>query len=279
MSRDQYNVSEAINHSGFHPAYTKDGVRETIAKQAAVAVILAIAFATLSPLQDVAADNSTSSTSYPLRISEYSQVVPGCPTDNMCASVNDIVNQSPNDIEGLLYGNASGYGVDGRYVYYANASIAVPAGQNASSQLVFAPPGIEPGLCGLRFDFVVLARNGTQLSNSISFGPGSCGGISNSSLSVQNSTCSKLGSMEVASLTYTSDLNHDLYPTVFGIVRNSAGQTLYYTTEIAGFAINGSSTAYLAIPDLANGIYSEFVFAITQGGVVISPALTLYCPG
>jgi len=252
-------------------------VKEAIAKQVAIGLMFAVAVAALSPLQDVAADNSTSSTSYPLQISEFSSAVPGCPSDNVCASVNDIVNQSPNDIEGVLYGNASGYGVGGRYVYHANASIAVPAGQNTSTQLVFAPPGIEPGLCGLRFDFVVLARNGTQLSDSISFGPSSCGGIGNSSLSVQNSTCSKLGSMEVVSLTYTSHLNHDLYPIVFGIVRNSTGQTLYYTTEILGFAINGSSTAYLAIPDLDNGIYSELVFAMTSGGSVISPPLTLYC--
>ncbi len=201
-----------------NPAHAQAGVRGAIANQVAIAAMLAMAVATLSPLQDVATGNSTSSTSYPLQISEFSSVAPGCPSDNVCASVNDIVNQSPNDIEGVLYGNASGDGVGGRYVYYANASIAVPAGQNASSQLVFAPPGIEPGLCGLRFDFVVLARNGTQLSNSISFGPGSCGGIGTSSLSVQNSTCSKLGSMEVASLSYTSDLNHDFYPTVFGIV-------------------------------------------------------------
>jgi len=130
----------------------------------------------------------------------------------------------------------------------------------------------------LRFDFVVLAKNGTQLSNSISFGPASCGGIGNSSLSAQNSTCSKLGSMEVASITYTSDLNNDVYPTVFGIVQNSTGQTLYYTTQTLGFAINGTSTAYLAIPDLARGICSELVFAMTGGGVVISPPLTLYCP-
>jgi hypothetical protein len=240
--------------------------------------MLAIAVATLSPVQVVAADNSTSSTSFPLQISDFSSVAPGCPTDHVCASVNDIVNQSPNDIEGVLYGNASGYGVGGGYVYYANASIAVPAGQNTSGQLVFAPPGIEPGLCELRFDFVVLATNGTQLSNFISSDGPSCS-VGIPSLSVQSSACSKLGSMEVASLTYTSHEDSDLYPTVFGIVRNSTGQTLYYTTEIVGFAINGSSTAYLAIPDLANGIYSELVFAITQGGVVISPGLTLYCPG
>lgn len=236
---------------------------------------LAMVVTALSPLQDAGADNSTSSMSYPLQMSEMSGVVSGCPSDHVCASVN-IVNQSPNDIEGILYGNATGYGAGGQYIYEANASISVPVGENASGQLVFAPPGIEPGLCGLQFDFVVLARNGTQLSNSAPFPPTSCV-IGIPALSVQNSTCFRLGSMEVASIAYTSHVDNDLYPIIVGIVRNSTGQTLYYTTTTLWFAINGTSTAYLAIPDLANGTYTELLFAMTWGGDVISPGLTLYC--
>lgn len=244
-----------------------------VLKIMAIAVLMALSLMA-SSLPNVASQSSAASGTYPLKLAEVENLEV-CPSGNFCASVV-IVNQSPGIVEGVLYGNATGHGVEGSYVYKGNTTVIIPPGQNLTASLVFAPRGTEPGLCQLKFGFVVFATNGTQLSDLFP-GVGDCM-LSNQSLAASNPACTRLGYMEAASVVYTNHAAYDLYPLVVGVVKDSAGQTIFYTTAMIGMAMNGSSTAYLAIPDLGGRAHSETIFAMTLSGIGIGPALTLHCP-
>jgi hypothetical protein len=105
---------------------------------------------------------------------------------------------------------------------------------------------------------------------------GAIGGVS--SITATSYSCSKLGGLPVVLITYLYPSISPLTAIVYGVVRNSIGQTVYYTTATLQFQAPSSESAYLAIPGLARGNYSISAFAITTSDVAISTTSTLSCP-
>lgn len=70
--------------------------------------------------------------------------------------------------------------------------------------------------------------------------------------------------------TFVNNSNSSMLVIVYGVLRNSLGQTLYYTTGTVASGPGQKGTVYLAVVGLPTGNYNASVFAVTTNGVAIS---------
>jgi hypothetical protein len=85
-----------------------------------------------------------------------------------------------------------------------------------------------------------------------------------------------LGSNKVLVATFTNNSNAPQTAVVYAVVRNAAGQTVYYTTAtISPTANGGQAQAQLVLFGLPAGTYSVSLFSTSTGGIAISGTTTV----
>jgi len=70
--------------------------------------------------------------------------------------------------------------------------------------------------------------------------------------------------------TFVNNSNSSVLVIVYGVLRDSLGQMLYYTTGTVSTGPGQKGTVYLAVVGLPTGNYNASVFAVTTNGVAIS---------
>jgi hypothetical protein len=95
------------------------------------------------------------------------------------------------------------------------------------------------------------------------------------SLSASYPKLATFASQSVVEITYTSHLNVSSTFIVYGVFHNSAGQVVYMTTASLTISVGGNQTAYLITSLLSHGSYRATLFAISTGGVVVSPSSSI----
>jgi hypothetical protein len=113
----------------------------------------------------------------------------------------------------------------------------------------------------------------------LTVGPSSGGGPSacntTSCMTAATPTSTHVGTNPAVQTTYTNTSNAPVTAIVYGVVHNSAGQTVYYTTATITVAAGGSATAYDVIAGLPSGTYSVTIFAVSTSGTAISTSSTV----
>jgi hypothetical protein len=106
---------------------------------------------------------------------------------------------------------------------------------------------------------------------------GSCTNQGTACLSVNGTpTVQTLGSNKVLVATFTNNSNAPQTAVVYAVVRNAAGQTVYYTTAtISPTANGGQAQAQLVLFGLPAGTYSVSLFSTSTGGIAISGTTTV----
>jgi hypothetical protein len=85
----------------------------------------------------------------------------------------------------------------------------------------------------------------------------------------------RLGIFRAAETTLSNHLPHSVLGVVIMVLRNSQGQTVYYSTATLNITRGLYWTAYTVEYGLAPGVYNATIFAISTTGVAISNSSTV----
>jgi hypothetical protein len=84
-----------------------------------------------------------------------------------------------------------------------------------------------------------------------------------------------IGGFPAVNATFTNNLNIVQTGIVFAVVKNSLGQTIYYTTSTISPAAGASASAILVLAGLAHGTYSVNIFVVSPTNVAVSTSTTV----
>jgi len=84
-----------------------------------------------------------------------------------------------------------------------------------------------------------------------------------------------LAGLNVVEIAYTDQLNASLTAVVYAAFHNAAGQVVYMTTAVLTLKEAVPENAVLVVFGLPTGEYQVTIFAVSSGGVVISPQSTI----
>jgi hypothetical protein len=84
-----------------------------------------------------------------------------------------------------------------------------------------------------------------------------------------------LGATPAAQVTLENHVGVPVLGIVLLVLRNGAGQTVYYTDSSISLTTDDYGTVVLVAPGVAPGTYTGMIFAMTLGGLAISSAITV----
>jgi hypothetical protein len=100
--------------------------------------------------------------------------------------------------------------------------------------------------------------------------PGATSCQSTTCLTAGTATLQTIGQFQTLVVPFTNTASGQVTGVVYGVVSNSQGQTVYYTTATVTPAGGATTTAYLTLAGLPHGTYTVSYFATNTGGVAIS---------
>jgi hypothetical protein len=88
-------------------------------------------------------------------------------------------------------------------------------------------------------------------------------------------TASPTGIAPTEATAFSNHASVDVTGIVLLVLKNTAGQTIYYTSATVTIAPGGIGTSYDAIFGVAPGTYNATIFAIAASGVAISASTSV----